>query len=219
MVEPRDDSQGDAPGGGERAKDHGIRAILDALAVGDPNDLLCLRDLLSGLGRRAFGMLLFACVLPAFIPIPIGGAISGPLTILIGLQLCVGMRKPWLPEFLARRGPHRHALQRFDKIISPWLARLEHLIKPRLPQVLDLRIASAVTGLLLILLGLLLSLPIPLTNYLFGVLLLAFALALLERDGVLMLVAWITGAIAIGVFGVLSGTLAAQVTKWFAYLF
>jgi hypothetical protein len=213
MVEPRDENQG------ERAKEHGIRAILDALAVGDPNDLLRLRDLLSGLGRRAFGMLLFACVLPAFIPIPIGGAISGPLTILIGLQLCVGMRKPWLPEFLAKRGPHRHALQRFDGIISPWLARLEHLIKPRLPQVLDLRIASAVTGMLLVLLGVLLSLPIPLTNYLFGVLLLAFALALLERDGVLMLVAWVAGAIAIGIFGVLSGSLAAQASKWLDYVF
>ena len=200
----------------KHGREHGTRALLAGFAQGgSPDDQLNLRDLLAGLGRRAFGMLLFACVLPAFIPIPIGGAISGPLTILIGLQLLVGLRKPWLPAFLARRGPHRHALQRFDRMISPWLARLEHLIKPRLPQILDMRIASAVTGILLVLLGLLLSLPIPLTNYLFGVLLLMFALALLERDGVLMLVAWIAGAVAIGVFGVLSGSLAAQATKWF----
>ncbi|BCT93044.1 exod protein [Lysobacter helvus] len=214
MVDPHD-TQGDDEA---HVRERGIRAILDDLAVGDPNDLLSLRDLLSGLGRRAFGMLLFACVLPAFIPIPIGGAISGPLTILIGLQLCIGMRKPWLPEFLAKRGPHRHALQKFDAKMSPWLAKLEHLIKPRMPQILDLRIASAVTGVLLVLLGILLSLPIPLTNYLFGVLLLAYALALLERDGALMLAAWIAGAIAVVVFGVLSGALVAQATKWIDYL-
>ena len=195
-------------------KESGTRALLDALAQGDPDETVTLRDLLAGLNRSAFGMLLFASVLPAFIPIPIGGAISGPLVMLIGVQLAIGMRRPWLPNFLATRGPHRHALARFDRMISPWLARLEHLIRPRLPVLLDHRLAGVVTGLLLVLLGLLLSLPIPLTNYLFGGLLLVFALALLERDGVMMLVAWIAGAIAVAIFGFLSGNLAAQAGRF-----
>jgi len=205
------DSGRDASG---RRHEAGTRALLDRFAQGDPDELVTLRDLLSGLGRRAFGMLLFASVLPAFIPIPIGGAISGPLAVLIGLQLCIGMRRPWLPDFLARRGIHRHAIAKFDRRLSPWLARLEHLIRPRLPQLLDHRVAALLTGLLLILLGLLLSLPIPLTNYLFGGLLLLFALALLERDGAIMVVAWILGGIAVTVFGFLSGNLAAQAGKF-----
>ena len=73
------------------AREAGTRAILDALAQGDPDELLTLDALLSGLGRRAFGMLAFVCVLPAFIPIPIGGAISGPLLIMIGLQIAIGI--------------------------------------------------------------------------------------------------------------------------------
>jgi hypothetical protein len=85
--------------------------------------------------------------------------------------------------------------------------------------VLDHRIAGIFTGLLLILLGLLLSLPIPLTNYLFGGLLLLFALALLERDGALMLVGWIAGAIAVAIFGVLSGNLATVAAHWLDRLF
>jgi len=208
MAEPGNEDEAPA------RREAGTRALLDALAQGNPDDVVTLRDLLAGLGRRAFGMLLFASVLPAFIPIPIGGAISGPLVILIGAQLCIGMRRPWLPRFLASRGPHRHALARFDRMISPWLARLEHLIRPRLAVVLDHRLATLLTGLLLLLLGLLLSLPIPLTNYLFGGLLLVFALSLLERDGVMMLVAWIAGAIAVAVFGILSGNLAAQAAKF-----
>lgn len=195
-------------------REAGTRALLDALAQGDPDEMVNLRDLLSGLGRRAFGMLLFASVLPAFIPIPVGGAISGPLVMLIGAQLCIGLRRPWLPQFLASRGTHRHALARFGRKLSPWLARLEHLIRPRLPVLLDHRLASLMTGLLLIVLGLLLSLPIPLTNYLFGGLLLVFALSLLERDGVMMLVAWIAGGVAVAVIGVLSGNLAAQAAKF-----
>jgi hypothetical protein len=203
----------------DQPREHGTRAILDALAQGDPNEVLTLQHLVGGLGRRAFGMLLFACVLPAFIPIPIGGAISGPLAMLIGAQVCLSLRKPWLPGFIARRGPHRHALQRFDRMISPALARLERLVRPRLAWMLDARIASFITGLQLLLLGLLLSLPIPLTNYLFGALLLAFALALLERDGVLMLAAWIGGSIALVAFGFLSGGIAMQVSKVFDAMF
>ena len=199
-----------------RSREPGTRALLDAFAIGDPDDLLPLRELLAGLDRRAFGMLLFIATLPAFIPVPVGGAISGPLAMLVGAQLLLGRRRPWLPEFLARRGPHRRALAAFERRFAPWLSRLEAIVRPRLPEVLANRAAAMLTGLLLMLLGLLLSLPIPLTNYLFGALLLLFALALLERDGALMIVAWIAGIGAVIVFGVLSGNLAAMSLRWLA---
>lgn len=190
MHDGDDDARHDKP------REPGTRAILDAFAAGDPDELLTLDTLLGGLGRRAFGMLAFICVLPAFIPIPIGGAISGPLLIMIGLQLCIGLREPWLPGFLERRGVHRHALAKFEKRLSPVLRRLEKVVRPRLSWMLDSRLAGIVTGLLLVVLGFLLSLPIPLTNYLFGGALLMFALALLERDGALMIAAWVVGLVA-----------------------
>lgn len=197
----------------------GIRALLAGFSSGDPDELLPLTQLLAGLGRRAFGMLLLIAILPAFIPIPIGGAVSGPLVMFIGAQLLIGRRRPWLPKFLSKRGPHRYALARFEVKAGPWLARLEKLIRPRLSWLLAHRAGAMLTGLLLVLLGLLLSLPIPLTNYLFGVLLLLFALALLERDGALMIVAWSAGAVAVVVFGVLSGNLAALAVEWLDKLF
>ena len=201
------------------AGERGLRALLDGFAAGDPDEVLRLRELLAGLGRRAFGMLLLIATLPAFIPIPIGGAISGPLVMLIGVQLLLGTRRPWLPRAIAERGPHRHALARFGRKVSPWLLRLEKLVRPRLPQLFRQRPAMMLTGLLLVLLGLLLSLPIPLTNYLFGGLLLLFALALLERDGGLLLVAWGAGAIAIASFGVLSEKVAGLATQALGALF
>jgi len=205
----------DHDSGTEARRSAGARLLLAQLATGDPNDIVRLRDAFSDLGKRAFGMLLFIATLPAFIPIPgVGGAISGPLAVLIGLQLLIGLRTPWLPGFLANRGPHRHALARFEHLLSPSLRRLEHLVKPRWPGMLDHRMAGMLTGLLLVLLGLLLALPIPFTNYVFGALLLMFALALLERDGALMGVAWIAGAIAIAVFGVLSGHLLTALASW-----
>ena len=201
-------------------RESGTRALLDVFAAGDPNEQLRMGDVLHGLGDRSFGMLLFVSTIPAFIPIPgVGGAVSGPLVILIGLQLLIGLRQPWLPKFLARRGPHRSAMARFRDLLAPWLTRLEKLVKPRLPVLLDHRLADFFTGVLLVLLGLLLSLPIPFTNYLFGALLLLFAFALLERDGWLMAGAWAAGVIAIAVFGVLSGSLATAAAGWIDMLF
>ena len=202
------------PEPGTRPREAGTRAILDALLDGDPAQSLDFDDLLDGLGRRAFGMLLFVAALPAFIPIPIGGALSGPLIMLVAAQLLVGMVHPWLPGFIARRGPKRQALARFERMVDPWLARLERIVRPRLTAVLDHPLATAFTGLLLLLLGLLLALPIPLTNYVFGGLILLYALALLERDGALMLAAWGVGIVALSTTGALSGGLVSLLQPW-----
>ena len=91
-------------------------------------------------------------------------------------------------------------------------------MRPRLLWLLDHRAASVLTGLLLLLLGLMLALPIPLTNYILGGLLLLFALGLLERDGALMLAAWIAAIIAIVIFGVASGSLAEVAAGWIGKL-
>lgn len=200
-----------------RAAEAGTRVLLDRLAAGDPEEQLRLGDLVTGLGRRAFGVLLLLALPPALIP-GVAGVISTPLTVLVGLQLVAGMRRPWLPRWLARRGPQRHALVRFDRLFSPWFSRLEKLIRPRMTVLLDHRAATIVSGVLLVLLGLLLGLPIPLTNGIFCGLLLLFALALLERDGALMLLAWAAGAVSVAVFGVLSGNLAALVARWIQLL-
>ena len=205
-----------------RADDRGVlgtRELFAALATGDPEDHLRLQDILAGLSRQVFGMLLLVSTLPAFIPIPgVGGAISGPATMLVGVHLLVGMRRLWLPRFVARRGPRRASLQAFQRAVDPWLTRLERVVRPRLTALIEHRAASMFTGLLLVLLGILLALPIPFTNYLFGALMLVYAFALLERDGGLMLACWMAGIVAIVVFGILSGTLAAAATQWIGAL-
>jgi len=198
---------------------HGMRAVLDTLCDGDPDDHLALRDLIGGLGRSTFGVLLFISTIPAFIPIPgVAGALSGPLVVLVGLHLLILLRKPWLPEFVARRGPQRSTLIRFDRAGDRWLRGLEKLVRPRMTAMIDHPVATVFTGLQLVLLGVLLALPIPFTNFMFAGLLLIYALALLERDGAVMLLAWVAGVVAIYVFGAVSGNLAAMLWAWVATL-
>lgn len=192
------------------------RALLHALAEGDDRQPLTLGSLLDEFRERAYGVFMLISVLPAFVPLPIGaGAISGPLVSLIGLQLLVHMAHPWLPGFLSRRPLSRAGMVKFRDRTAGLLRRLEKVSRPRTEGVIDHPAARMFTGLLLIVLGFLLALPIPATNYPFGLIILAFAIALIERDGRLMLVAWALGVVEIVVVAMFSGQLAFWVTKLF----
>ncbi len=159
-------------------------------------------ELLDHFSHRAFGVMVLVATLPAFLPLPAGaGAISGPLVALFGLQMLLGRRTPWLPQRLRRRGIPRIRFRRFAERMQPWLLRVERLVKPRLAGFTEHLASHVFSGLLLLLLGILLSLPIPLTNYPIGLLILAYAVALIERDGALLLIAWTLGIAMIIGFG------------------
>ena len=205
------------PSAERAAPSNGIARLLRAFTQGDPQEVLALDRLLYGLGRSAFGMFLFVSVLPGFVPIPgFAGVVSGPLVALIGLQLIVGLRKPWVPAFIGRRGPRRSTMARFCDRITPAMARLEHLVRPRLRALTRSRLANASTGVLLICLGLLLALPLPMTNFVFAGTLLLFALALMERDGALMLALWTVSTAGLVATGLLSEELARLIHGWLA---
>src|SRR5690606_41649116 len=107
------------------------RAILAALAAGPADDVVTLGSVMEGLGGSVFAMLLFIATLPAFLPIPgLAGALSGPLVSVVGLQLLLGLRRPWLPRAVARRGPTRATLGLFGQRSRPWARPLSPGVGP-----------------------------------------------------------------------------------------
>lgn len=193
------------------------RALLDTLAEGNDGEALTMGGLLDQFRERAYGVFLLISLLPAFVPLPVGaGAISGPLVILIGLQLLAQMSHPWVPGFIARRPLAKESIAKFRDLSSGLLRRLEKLSRPRTEVLIDHFAARSFTGLLLVLLGILLALPIPGTNYPFGFVLLAYAIALIERDGRLMAIAWVLGVVEIVVLVVFSGQIASWLAKAFS---
>jgi len=192
------------------------RALLDELASGDPAEELSLEQLLDRFSERSFGLFLLFVMLPTFLPVPVGmGAVSGVLASLIGLQFLARLAHPWLPGFVARRAIHRSRLVHFRDRMGRVVGWIETLTKPRMQGMFDHPVAHFATGLLLTVLGLALALPLPLTNYPFGLVLLAYAFALIERDGALMLVAWALGLIEIGVLVGFSSQVLAFAAKLF----
>ena len=173
------------------------RRLFERIARDHPGTLP-LGDLLDAFSERAFGLFLLLALLPAFLPLPAGaGAISGPLVSLAGLQLLAQAEHPWLPRWLQRRPVATASLDRFRTRLARPLGWLERVSRPRWPTMIDHPAAKATSGALLVVLGGLLALPIPLTNYPFGLVLLVFAIALIERDGRTLALAWALGAVEV----------------------
>ena len=191
-------------------------SLIAAMGDATASESVSLDDLLDSFRQRAFGALLLVVLLPTFIPVPVGiGAITGPILALIGLQMLLLQQHPWLPRWMGRRSMKRATIKRFGDRFRRLLGWLERVCKPRLPALIERRAAHAFTGLQIVLLGLMLALPIPFTNYPIGFLLLLYCIALIERDGVLMAIAWTLGLGAILASVLLSGELVALIGDLF----
>ena len=190
--------------------------LINKLSEGLPEDELTLSGLLDEFQERAFGLFLFLALLPTFFPVPMGqGSISGFLTSLIGLQFLLRYEHPWLPGFIAKRKFHRSRIIGFRNRFDKWLLRLDKITTPRDEWIFSNPVAHAFTGFLLLLLGGSLALPLPGTNIPFGIIILFFSFALIERDGRFMMIGWLLGIIEIVLLVFFSKELAVLVASWF----
>ncbi len=161
-------------------------------------------------------MLVVIATLPAFLPTPIGaGAIAGPLVVLLGLQMAWGLQHPWLPQPRRRRSFARARIARFLDRLGDGMARIERLCRPRAQLVFN-GAGWRLTGGLMALHGLALSLPVPLTNYPFGFVLVMLAIALVERDGALVAICWALMLACVGVVVALGDAIIETLQRYAA---
>ncbi len=147
---------------------------------------ITLGGLVALLGDRAFGMMLLLLAIPNVIPMPgLSTAVGIPM-ILLGGQMAVGMRQPWLPRRLAAVGFDRDAFLGVVRRVLPHVVRVERHLKPRLPQFTE-ALAERLLGLVIIVLAGVLSLPIVFGNLPPAIGIGLIALGLIERDGAFVL--------------------------------
>lgn len=144
-------------------------------------DGITVGELVDRSAEAGFGFLVGVLTL---IAIPFFG-LSTPFGLAIalgGMQLAAGMRRPWLPQRARTRQLSMAMLDRVLGLLSrraKWLSkstrpRWERLVMPRLVGL----------GIVLLGLGLALPLPIPGSNMVFLIPLFVYAIGLLERDGI-----------------------------------
>ena len=161
--------------------------LLDDLIEAFPGESVSVGELLDRLDSRANGVVLLVLALPMCIPnVPGISTIFGILMLAPALQLVLGSRTLWVPKQVRSWQVDCNALRRTFNVATPMLRRVEYLIKPRWSQLTRFP-ATILVGLQTLFMACVLILPIPLGNWPPGMTVALTALALLQRDGVLML--------------------------------
>lgn len=185
--------------------------ILEGLASEGDAERVSIDDLLATMRDRAFGALLFIFAVPNVLPVMLPGAsgILGIPLIFLSAQLMLGYSRPRLPRWISQRSLGRQDLNRFVGTITPRLARIERLLRPRLEAVTGTT-AERVIGAVCLVLAIVLSLPIPLGNVLPALAIALLALGILEKDGMAVLLGGLIGLVSLVVVsGVVYGMVKA----------
>ncbi len=181
-------------------------------------DRLSFTELARQLHSRAWGGLLFIFAAINCLPLPPGTSAFFALPILlVSGQMVMGRTSPWFPGRLDRRGVTKQELQRLISKIS-WLeARVERIFKPRLGRLTG-PAATRVIGIVCFLLALVAAIPVPLFHVAPAGAIVLFGLALIYRDGALVVAAAVAAVLAIAVDALIIGSGVVALTwaaSWF----
>jgi hypothetical protein len=172
-----------------------------------------LRD---ALGDRGFGVLIFIFALPNLVPvnIPLLSAVLGLPLVLLAAQLSYGRHKPWFPDWLTSRSFSREGFATIVLRSLPPLERAEQLLRPRLTFLLSWT-GERLIGIALLVLALVLTAPIPFGNWLPAFAIAILGLAIVEKDGVAVLVGLVTGVVSL----IIAGAVVIGLIKAFLLIF
>jgi hypothetical protein len=104
-----------------------------------------------------------------------------------------------LPRLVARRKVNVDRLARVVRYVTPRLAWVERLIRPRWPT--PFQTTKRLTGVVMLLLGLSILSPLPFSQAVPALVIMLLALAYLEEDGVALLIALIAALASLVITG------------------
>lgn len=182
---------------------HSIEDVLEGIEdLGESREQVCFGDALDEFGRRSFGPILL--LLPLIELSPIGGIPGVPtflalVIVLIAGQLLFGREHVWLPQFIERRAIGGDRLARAAHRLDGAAETVDHWFKGRL-EALTRGVWQRAAALVVI--ALCCTVPplelIPFASSAPMIAIAAFGLALMVRDGLLMLIAF---ALSLGAAG------------------
>ena len=164
----------------------------------DSDPTVTLGEIIHRLGHRAFGAMYFVFAAPNWLPMPPGAStFFGFPLVLMTPQMIFGVRGPWLPNFIDERPIKRKTMADAFKKLIPWLRKVEKVSRPRLTFLFG-PVGDRVIAFVCFLLSLILILPIPLGNMAPAAAIAIFGLAMVQRDGILALLAYAISALSFG---------------------
>ncbi len=191
-----------------RDSEKSLSATLIEVSGSIDGESVTLRRLFELIGEQ--GLLLFCMFLtiPFLIPVSIPGVstIFGLAIILIGVGILLN-RLPWLPSRLMERELKTADLKPAFERGAQIFARLDRVIRPRLPFFTQGALAARINGGAIIFAGVLLMAPlglIPFSNTLPALAILFLAVGILQGDGVFILLGYVMIVATLIYFGFLA---------------
>ena len=207
---PHDQLRSPAAASGSRRTSQLLRHFV----VSHTEPRISLGALRNALDDRGFGVLLFIFALPNLVPvnIPLLSAVLGVPLVLLAAQLSYGRHKPWFPNWLTSQSFPREGFVAVVNRALPFLERVEKLLRPRLTVLLSWT-GERLVGIAILILAVVLTLPIPFANWLPACGIAVFGLAIIEKDGVAVLV-----GLALGIASVIvAATVVIGLVKAFLF--
>jgi len=132
------------------------------------------------------------------------------------LQMLSGREAVWLPKFLLSKSLTADQFRKLAEKMLPRLQWLEGRVRPRYWPFGNSRMAERTIGLVALILGTVVTLPIPFGNWFPALACALFGLALAERDGLVLVAAGVAVIIAITMLGVVFGTAGVMASMVFS---
>jgi hypothetical protein len=181
-------------------------------------DRLTFSQLAAKLHSRAWGGLLFIFAAINVLPLPPGTSVFFAIPLMIvSAQMVLGRASPWFPARIDRRGVRKTELERLIAKIQGLEARIERVLKPRLGALTGPS-ATRIIGIVCFLLALLAAIPIPLFHMAPAAAILLFGLALIYRDGALVIVAAVAAVLSLAIDALLVGSGVAALSYFHSWL-
>jgi hypothetical protein len=144
-------------------------------------------EILQETAERGFSLMIGLLVLPFLFPMPPGlSGVMGVGCLVLGIQMGLGRKYPWLPKQVAQFKFPRSLSQQLLKHVKMMTVWLEKIVRSRWKSVAEQPYSWKGNGFCIAWLSIFLMLPIPFTNPLPAVAILFLAVATLETDGLLM---------------------------------
>jgi len=180
--------------------------ILEGLVRDAPDSDVTLEWIVANLRERSFGIVLL--IISAVGLVPGTSPVVGILLAIPAIQMVLGRQEPMLPRRIARRRLSTSRLVRLLRRVIPILKRMERIVRPRWPTPFDM--TKRVVGFVILLLCVTLLAPIPFSQVIPALVIMALALALLEQDGVLLGLALVAALLSLAITaGAVWGTIEA----------
>lgn len=179
------------------------------------SDRVPIKDLVDAMDSIGFGLAImifaFGIIIP--LPPPFPSIISIPLVI-FSMQMIAGYGSPKLPKRFANLSVKRSVLAMLIKRSSPYIRKVEKILKPRL-SFMTSAIAERIIGAFILIFATFILLPMPLSNFIPGLGILIISFGLLGKDGLVVILGMLVGVsgIAISVTAVLLGVEAFHYLK------